>query len=77
MVSGKSETERAKCRFTVKEYGSGTPWIMLELNSPGIKSIGDGFLGFDLLKGTSMARAQEIASLLSDNVAEVGLTTFK
>jgi hypothetical protein len=50
---------------------------MLELDSPGIKSVGDGFLGFDLPKGTSMARAQEIASFLSDNLAEVGLTTFK
>lgn len=76
-----AKTERADCLFTVKEFGDGTPWIMLELQrSPGLRAIGDGFLGLDLKEGTDIREAEEIARYLNrvvETISHTDLTGVK
>lgn len=70
-----AKTERADYLFAVKEYGDGTPWIMLELRqAPDLPCVGDGFLGFDLKEGTDIRRASEIARFLNQTIASVSHT---
>jgi hypothetical protein len=73
-----SKTDRADYRFTVKEYGDGTPWIMFELRrAPDLPVLGDGFLGLDLRPGTSFEEAKRVASFLNDHVECVAATSFQ
>lgn len=70
-----AETERATFVFTVKEYHEGTPWIAFELlRGPELSILANGFLGFDLLEGTTLEQAKEIASFLNENIREVSYT---
>jgi len=69
-------TVRAEYRFTVKAYADGTPWLMLEpmngvLQGEGLPS---GFFGFDLPKGTSGAKAEEIANYLDQHLSSFTFT---
>jgi hypothetical protein len=70
-------TERKQIRFTVKEYGDGTPWIMLEQSDGSLKCIGDGFLGLDLKAQHTYEKAREIARYLNEHVAAVAHTAFE
>ena len=63
-------TVRAEYRFAVKAYADGTPWLMLEpmngaLSGEGLPS---GFFGFDLSKGTSGKKAEEVADYLDKHL---------
>ncbi len=69
-------TTRAKYVFTIKEFSEGTPWIMAEPLNESVKLPNHGFLGFDLPKGTNMAKAKEIAKFMNDNLDQISLTTF-
>lgn len=71
-----AKTERAKYVFIVKEFSDGTPWIVLEPLRKSISLPGDGFLGFDLPKGTDINKAKDIAKYLSENLSDLSLTTF-
>lgn len=71
-----STTKRAKHAFTVKEFNDGTPWIALEPLNESIDLPNDGFLGFDLPKGTNINKAKEIAKYMNENLAELALTSF-
>jgi hypothetical protein len=76
-MSTQAETSRGEYRFIVKEYGDGTPWIMLELyREPGLPILEDGFLGFDLPPGTDIRRAREIADFLEENLTTLSHTRF-
>jgi hypothetical protein len=75
MKQTKARTSRGDYAFVVKEYGDGTPWIMLELRQePGLSIILSGFLGFDLAPGTTLERAKEIAALLNREIPSVSYT---
>lgn len=63
--------ERAKFRFTVKEFGDGTPWIMFERYSEKLKVLENGFLGLDLPEGTTYEKAVKIAEFLNENIDRV------
>lgn len=69
-------TKRAEYKFTVKEFSDGTPWIMLEPMGKSIELPEDGFLGFDLPKGTDISRAGEIAKFMNANLSTLSLTSF-
>ena len=71
-----SDTERAHYMFTVKEFGDGTPWIMLEQSGKGLASFRDGFVGFDLKEGISLREAERLAQLLTDSISAISYTTF-
>ncbi len=73
-----AKTETVECKFTVTE-GEFDPCIMCEPYSGQLSflgSEGEGFLTIQLFPGTSVARAQDIARYLSDNVSGIGVTTF-
>lgn len=76
MKESKANTERSDCKFTVKEYSEGTPWIIVEESGAGLPTLGEGFIGFDLPKGTKYDRAAEIADYLSKNIVSIGITKF-
>lgn len=69
-------TERATGLFTVKEHRDGTPFIMVELDAPGLKALQGGFLSLELRNGTSMEQAKALAGLLNAQVGEIGHTRF-
>ncbi len=71
-----SDTFRASYVFTVKEFADGTPWIAFEPSGGNLNILKNGFLGFDLPKGTTYAKAKEIASLLNDNLGDLSYTNL-
>jgi hypothetical protein len=71
-----SKTERANYVFGVKEYGDGTPWIMLESSGKGLEVLGNGFVGFELREGTSLRDAEALADTLRRNVTTITYTSF-
>lgn len=71
-----SKTERGKYVFVVKEYGDGTPWIMLERSGQGLDVFGNGFIGIDLNEGTTLQEAEALATALRRSVRAVTYTRF-
>jgi hypothetical protein len=67
-------TERARYIFEVKEYEGGQPWIIMNPLSGEIPPLKEGFLGFDLLPGTTLAKAKKIAELLNREIIHVSYT---
>lgn len=72
-----AQTERSTYRFTVKEHGDGTPWIMLEPLHGDLSCLVSGFLGLDLAPGTDIRKAQEIAEFLNRHITTVSYTWFE
>lgn len=71
-----SKTERARYVFSVKEFGDGAPWIMLERSGTGLDVLGDGFVGLELTEGTSLQEAETLAATLRRSVSAVTFTSF-
>ena len=69
-----SNTERARFTLTVKETGTGVPWLMFEPFDSNLEVLGNGFLGLRLPAGTSYEKAQEIARFINQNVESVTYT---
>ena len=76
-------TETTNYTFTVKEGspqksgGEAPTYLMCEPSTINLRFLGsDGFLTIELLPGTSVDRAQEIAAFLNENVTGIGVTTF-
>jgi hypothetical protein len=73
----RATTQRAQCRYTVKEYGSGQPYIVCELHDPLDLGISEQWsLGFDLPQGTSVDEAQEIARFMQQHLSNLMYTRF-
>ena len=66
-------TERAKFTFVVKEYVSGTPWILAEQLSGEMPNL-RGTIGFDLAPGTTLDQAKEIAEYMREHIRGLALT---
>lgn len=71
-------TTRARFRFVVKGYPDDTPWIAFEplegqLRGEGLPS---GIFGFDLPKGTTGKRAEEISNFLDENISQFTFTAM-
>ncbi len=75
-MSTKASTDHAPCTFTVKEYGDGTPWIMFEMDSPGLPALGDGFIGLRFRPDVTFEQAAEIARTLRDHFEGISHTRF-
>jgi hypothetical protein len=71
-----AKTERARYVFAVKEFGDGTPWIMLERSGNGLDVLGNGFIGLELKDGTTLKQAEALAETLRRNVSAVSYTSF-
>jgi len=72
----KSETERAKYVFRVKEEPGTAVFILPEPLHESLKVAGDGFFHFDLTPGTTFAQAEEIAHFLNENIAAIAYTKY-
>lgn len=73
-MSPQGNTERADYRFVVKEFADGTPWIVLEPMRGDLSVLGNGFLGLDLVKGTDLKKAHEVADFLNEAIHSVSYT---
>jgi len=71
-----STTQRAQYVFAVKEFGDGTPWIVLERSGKGLDVLGNGVFGFELKENTSLRDAERLAELLRDSVTVACYTSF-
>lgn len=72
-----SKTDKVAVRFYVKEYGDGTPWLLIETEKgKPLPAIGDGFQGFDLKDGTTYEEAKEVARVLNRFVSDMSHTWF-
>jgi hypothetical protein len=71
------DAERQPYSFEVREHGDGTPWILLVPRNDPLKILGRGLLGFQLPKGTTSARAEEIAEYLRRIISGVSYTPME
>ena len=67
-------TGRDPCRFVVKEYGEGVPYIMMEPCGGDLALLKIGNLYFDLRKGATFEEVHEIAEYLNENIESLAYT---
>ena len=69
-------TEHQWCeyRFVVKEWGDGDAYIYLDPCRGKLERLKGWGLFFDLVEGTTLKHAKEIAAYLNDNLGPLGLT---
>jgi hypothetical protein len=72
-------TTRARFRFIVKGHPDGTPWIAFEPQGGQLRGEGlpSGIFGFELPKGTTAKRAEEVAGFLDENVTQFCFTAME
>jgi hypothetical protein len=78
-----SKTETAAYRFTVKEgqasargKNDAPVWLMLEPTSGDLSVLRSGFLALRLAPGADIAKGQEVARFLNENIKGVSFTEF-
>ena len=76
MKKTEARTERGDFLFRVSEFGDGTPWISTEPRDGGMPFLDHALLGFDLPKGTSLQKAEQIAEFMNKNLGNVSVTIF-
>jgi 23S rRNA G2069 N7-methylase RlmK/C1962 C5-methylase RlmI len=67
------KTERANCRFVLKQTKDGKPQIVVE-RYQSIAVLKEAVLGFDLLNGTTQEQAKKVLALLNENVLNIFVT---
>jgi hypothetical protein len=60
---------------TVKEGGTGTPWLLVEAHEDNGVPAG-AHITFDLPEGAPIEEAERVARFLNDNLAAIRLKTF-
>ena len=68
------KTERANCRFVIKQTSDSKPQIIVERYHQSISVLNNTVLGFDLLGGTTLEQAKKMVSVLNENVLNVFVT---
>lgn len=68
-------TTRMVPRFVVKKYADGTPWIAIEAGGPPEAGFPTTWFGLDLAQGTSLDKAQDIATFLQQSITQFACTT--
>ncbi len=72
-----ASTDTAEYAFTVKEGGSGEPFIACEPRGGTLSILGkDAFLSLGV-NTTSIEKAREIAKYLNDNISDISVTSFE
>lgn len=71
-------TDHADVVFALKEYGKGTPWIVLESRGPTLPVLepGDAFLGLTFHDNVSFEEAQRLVQDMRTKVRGVSYTKF-
>jgi hypothetical protein len=68
-------TERSDVVFELKEFGDGTPWLMVNFDSPGFSCIkGNDFLGVEFRDGVTFEQANEFRAQLHKMVKGMSFT---
>ena len=75
-MSTEAETDYSRCTFTTKEGLDGEPWIMVELDAPGIPALRDGFLGLTFRERVPIEEADRIARELRIYFEGISHTRF-
>jgi hypothetical protein len=70
-------TEQSNCTFSVSEHSDAHPWIMIETDRPGLRGLGNGFIGLQMREDISFDDASKLAQLLRDNVTAISYTSLK
>jgi hypothetical protein len=70
-------TERAKYRATVKEFGDGTPFIVFEPMGDEITSLENQLVALDLRPGTTYEQARALADQLDESVEGLAVTALR
>lgn len=76
-MSTQAKTDHTRCTFTLKEYGDGTPWVMVEFYEPGIPALSNGHIGLTFREGVTFEQAREITHALRDNFQGMSHTHFR
>jgi hypothetical protein len=70
-------TEHTGVAFDLKESGDGTPWLMVNLDEPGLSCVkSSDFLGLQFREHVTFQEAQEFRSQLRQMVKGMSLTKF-
>ena len=69
-----TKTERANCRFVVRQSAEGKSVIVVELLHETIPVLKTSTLGFDLLGGATTAQAKKMVDLLNEYVLGLFVT---
>jgi hypothetical protein len=64
------KTERSNCHFAVQQASDGKPIIVVQLYQDAIPTLSGVLLGFDLLGGTQLEQAKELAEMLNERVLD-------
>jgi hypothetical protein len=70
-------TEQSNCTFSVSEHRDMHPWIMIETDPPGLRVLGNGFIGLRMRDDISFDDTLKLAELLRDSVAAISYTSLK
>lgn len=71
-----ARTDRANYLFKVSEGPDGKPWVSTEPRYADVPILRHALLGFDLPKGTTIQKAEQIARYLNANLDDVNVTIF-
>ena len=67
-------TERSNCHFAVERASDGKPILVVQLYQDAIPILREVLLGFDLLGGTQLEQAKELAEMLNERVLDFFVT---
>lgn len=68
-----NKTERSNCHFAVQRASDGKPILVVQLYQE-IPMLKEVLLGFDLLGGTQLEQAKELAEMLNERVLDFFVT---
>jgi hypothetical protein len=77
-MSISTKTDYTKARFTLKEFGDGTPWIMCEPYEPGLPVLekGDSYFGLQFRPHITFEQAEEFVKMMHDCIEGIRHTQF-
>ena len=67
-------TQRSNCRFVVQQASAGKPVLAVQLYQDTIPLLKGTSLGFDLLGGMTVGKAQKLAETLNEHILDLCIT---
>jgi hypothetical protein len=72
-----SHTYRGRFKVLVKEFGDGTPWLVVEISSEAFPTLGQDFIGLEFRNDITYEQAKEFAKVLNDRIEHISITSSK
>ena len=73
-IMSEKTTQRSNCRFVVQQASDGKPVLAVQLYQDTIPLLKGTSLGFDLLGGMTVGKAQKLAETLNEHVLDLFVT---